>query len=187
MPVDQNDRGFQHFKQHLQNIGGFGDPKHLRQGILGVVDEGGEAGPTYYSDPNVSGDAFAGGVYDDFVADYVQHPYAHPEHPEFRDWWKGNLDGIVDRKERADPAPDAKPTDPTSAPASAPAPEPEPVFSSSQAGFSSSTPVVTALRQQSGFVPTPTTDPSAPEPEPLQSFVTQLREDLGTDPEAQAL
>jgi hypothetical protein len=197
MPVDQTDRGFQRFKEHLQNIGGFGDPKYLRQGILGVVDEGGEVGPTYYSDPNVSGDAFAGGLYDDFVADYVQHPYAHPEHPEFRDWWKGNLDGIVDRKEQpkttaaeptvSDPDPDP---DPDPVPTPEPDPEPDPVFSSSQAGFSSSTPAVTALRQQSGFVPTATPDPpdpSAPEPEPIQSFVTQLREDLGTDPEAQAL
>ena len=63
MPVDQTDRGFQHFKQHLQNIGGFGDPEFLRQGILGAVQT--ESGPEYYSDPNVSGDAFAGGLYDD--------------------------------------------------------------------------------------------------------------------------
>jgi hypothetical protein len=191
MPVDQTDSGFQHFKQHLQNIGGFGDPKYLRQGVLGVVDEGGEVGPTYYSNPNVSGDAFAGGLYDDEEADYDEHPYAYPEHPEFRDWWRGNLDGIVDRKEQPETT-SADPTasDPDPAPAPEPDPEPDPVFSSSQAGFSSSTPAVTTLRQQSGFVPTATPDPpdpSAPKPEPIQSFVTQLREDLGTDPEAQAL
>ena len=187
MPVDQTDSGFQHLKQYLQDIGGFGDPEYLKQGVLGVINEGGEVGPTHYHNPNVSGDAFAGGLYDDEGPDYDNHPYAYPEHPDFRKWWEGNLDGIVDRKEQPETKTTAaKPTasDP------APAPEPDPVFSSSQAGFSSSTPAVTALSQQSGFVPTATpdpSDPSAPKPEPIQSFVTQLREDLGTDPEAQAL
>lgn len=93
----QPDPTFAAYKKWLDSHGGVGalDQQALRQGRVNVLAErDGDQGPIIFSYDQ--GGERGAGLYDDYVEDYQDFPFAYREHPDFNYQW--NTGGILPDK-----------------------------------------------------------------------------------------